>query len=257
MNSKSSKAASGEFLGVAIGRRSLEELLEEVEGAVDGGRKVVFACANPHSLVVAQEDRSFLSALNNAGHVVADGVGVTIAAWLLGIDVGPRITGSDYFRAVMDRLDRKGKGRVFFFGSSPPVLELIEQRFAREYGGLTFCGSVSPPFRDWSEEENREMVEAIASAKPDVLWVGMTAPKQEKWVERNRKEFDIPVIGSIGAVFDYYAGTSPRSPAWMRAVGLEWLYRLAREPKRLWKRSLRSSPRFIGLAMRRHLFGRR
>jgi N-acetylglucosaminyldiphosphoundecaprenol N-acetyl-beta-D-mannosaminyltransferase len=245
----------GWLLGIPIDKKSLEETLEEALQAVDRRiPSIIFACANPHSLVVTQSDPSFHSALTQANLVVADGVGVSFMARLIGVQIGPRITGTDYFHAVLKALQQRGGGRVFFFGSSQGVLDLIAKRFAADYPSLTLCGALSPPFGLWSEEENRQMVDTINGAKADVLWVGMTAPKQEKWVEVNRKQLNVPVIGSIGAVFDFYAGTYSRAPKWICHIGLEWVYRFIREPRRMWKRNFVSAPKFVWLVLRRHIF---
>lgn len=244
------------LLGVPISRKSLAIITQDSIAAIE--RKsppVVFACANPHSIVVAQRDSSFLSALTEANIVVADGVGVSFMARFVGVELGPRITGTDYFQAVLNALQQRGSGRVFFFGSSQLVLHLIAKRFARDFPALTLCGTLSPPFGLWSDEENGRMVQVISDARPDVLWVGMTAPKQEKWVEANRRQLNIPVIGSIGAVFDFYAGTYTRAPQWMCRIGLEWAYRLILEPRRMWKRNFVSAPIFVWLVLRRHVLG--
>jgi N-acetylglucosaminyldiphosphoundecaprenol N-acetyl-beta-D-mannosaminyltransferase len=214
---------------------------------------VIFACANPHALVTAQTDRALGSALNASSIVVADGVGVSIMARVAGVDVGPRITGSDFFLAVMQALERRGRARVFFFGSSPSVLDLISRRMMQDFPSLTLCGVLSPPFGPWSDQENSEMVATINRAAPDVLWVGMTAPKQEKWVEANRRQLNAAVIGSVGAVFDFYARTHPRAPRWMCSAGIEWLYRLVREPRRMWRRNFVSTPKFVALVLWRHV----
>lgn len=248
---------AGMLLGVPIDRRPLFEGIEDAIRAIDKkGEPIVFACANPHSLAVAQRDGAFLSALRGADFVVADGVGVKLMAHIAGIQVGPRITGTDYFEAVLAALERRGGGRVFFFGSSQRVLNLIAKRFAVDYPSLTLCGVLSPPFGAWSDEENRRMVDAINDAKPDVLWVGMTAPKQEKWVEANRHQLNARVIGSIGAVFDFYAGTYLRAPEWICRLGFEWAYRFMLEPRRMWQRNFVSAPKFVWLVLRKHGMGR-
>jgi len=247
---------AGILLGIPIDRKSLAEVTEDSLQAINGSMpQRVFACANPHSLVVAQDDHSFQSALTQANPVVADGVGVTFMARLVGVEIGPRITGTDYFQAVLNALQQRGGGRVFFFGSSQRVLDLIAERFAADFPSLTLCGTLSPPFGTWSEKENRRMAEAINAAKPDVLWVGMTAPKQEKWVEANRQQLTAPVIGSIGAVFDFYAGTYSRAPQWICRIGLEWAYRFILEPRRMWQRNVVSAPKFVWLVLRRHVLG--
>ena len=247
---------AGFLLDVPIDRKSLAVAVQEMFGAIEGkSPPVVFACANPHSLVVAQHDDRFQSALTQANLVVADGVGVTLMARFVGVQIGPRITGTDYFQAVLNALQQRGGGRVFFFGSSPQVLDRIAKRFAADFPALTLCGMYSPPFGLWSEEENLRMVQLINDAKPDVLWVGMTAPKQEKWVQANCRQLRTPVIGSIGAVFDFYAGTYARAPQWICQIGFEWAYRFILEPRRMWQRNCVSAPKFLWLVFRRHVLG--
>jgi N-acetylglucosaminyldiphosphoundecaprenol N-acetyl-beta-D-mannosaminyltransferase len=249
---------AGFLLGIPIDRKSLAEAAEEaLQAIVRRTAPIVFACANPHSLVLAQGDPSFQSALMQANLVVADGVGVTFMARLVGVQIGPRITGTDYFQAVLMALQHCGGGRVFFLGSSQRVLDRIAKRFAADFPALTLCGMYSPPFGSWSDEENHRMVQVINDAKPDVLWVGMTAPKQEKWVEANRRQLNAPVIGSIGAVFDFYAGTYARAPQWVCRIGLEWAYRFILEPRRMWERNAVSAPKFVWLVLRRHVVGRK
>jgi len=247
--------SGGILLGVPIGRKSLEILTMEALSAIGRkGARIVFACANPHTLTLAQTDQEFKAALNGAEQVVADGVGVSLMAKIAGVDVGPRITGTDYFLTVMQALEQRGGGSVFFFGSSEGVLHLIRQSMARKFPKTKVCGTLSPPFRPWTPEENRAMVAKINAARPDVLWVGMTAPKQEKWVAENRDQLIVPVIGSIGAVFDFFAGTQPRAPQWMCKLGLEWAYRLIREARRMWRRTFISAPKFVVLVFWHHLF---
>jgi N-acetylglucosaminyldiphosphoundecaprenol N-acetyl-beta-D-mannosaminyltransferase len=250
---------AGNILGIAIDRKDLRQATNDAAIAMDKGReKIVFACANPHSIVVAQTDAAFKSALNQANLTVADGVGVTMMAKFAGIEIGPRITGSDYFFAIMNMLSSRGGGRVFFFGSSQKVLDLISKRLAKDYPAISLCGAISPPFGEWSAQQNIQYIQQINSSKADVLWVGMTAPKQEKWVNDNAAQLQVPLVGSIGAVFDFFAGTYPRAPQWMIACGLEWLYRFLKEPKRMWKRAFVSNPRFVYLVLWRHvLFAKR
>jgi N-acetylglucosaminyldiphosphoundecaprenol N-acetyl-beta-D-mannosaminyltransferase len=207
---------------------------------------------------VAQSDPVFLDALNDADQVVADGVGVTLMGRLARVDVGPRIVGEEYFSSLMRALDSRGGGRIFFFGSSNEVLEKIANRIGHAYPSLTLCGVLSPPYRPWSDEENAVMVRKINESNPDVLWVGMTAPKQEIWVFRNRHALHVPIIGSIGAVFDYFAGTVPSPPHWVRRAGLEWFYRVFwnDNPRRFWLRGL-SFPKLLFMVLREHILNRK
>ncbi len=131
------------------------------------------------------------------------------------------------------------------------MLQQITQRLQKEFPNVEVAGTLSPPFQnEFSEEENVAMIERINQCRPDVLWVGMTAPKQGKWIFANRHRLNVPLVGAIGAVFDFYAGTRERAPAWIRNLGLEWLPRLLREPKRLFRRNLVSSPLFLSMVVR-------
>jgi N-acetylglucosaminyldiphosphoundecaprenol N-acetyl-beta-D-mannosaminyltransferase len=236
------------MLGVRLDTRTLPELKSAAERAIsDRAESFIFACANPHSLVIARSDITFREALKRASAVVADGVGCRWGAALAGARLGPRITGSDFFSAVMSGLDAC-KGRAFFFGSSEISLRLIREKVARDFPQV-IVGTLSPPFGHWSHDENERMLEEIRRFQPDVLWVGMTAPKQEKWVAANAPALRIPVIASVGAVFDYYAGVVYRAPPWICYLGLEWLYRLPREPRRLWRRTFVSAPTFLWFSL--------
>lgn len=244
-------------MGVPVSRKSLATLIDETLTAIEKKHaRIVFACANPHSMVVAQQDGEFMRAFHGAHQVVADGIGVVMMARMTGVKVGPRITGMDYFMSLMYALNMRRGTRVFFFGSSTHVLELISRRMAKDFPALVLCGMLSPPFRPWTDEEDERFIEIINAAQPDVLWVGMTAPKQEKWVDKNRARISASVIASIGAVFDFYAGTQPRAPLWARSMGMEWLYRLFREPRRMWRRELISPPKFVFLVLYRRLLDR-
>lgn len=240
------------FLGIRIGRFDLDGLLTAAMRAVEtrdelSNAPFTFACANPHSLVCARSDAEFRAALQDCSAVVADGIGVKFAARLINADVGPRITGTDFFLGMMSRLNNKG-GRALFFGSTDAVLTRIVARARLEFPNV-LVDVISPPFGAWDAAVNQQLIERIAQSRPDVLWVGMTAPKQEKWVHAQRGLLHVPVIGSIGAVFDFYAGSVARAPEWMCRLGLEWLYRLWREPRRLWRRTVVSGPAFIWMVL--------
>jgi N-acetylglucosaminyldiphosphoundecaprenol N-acetyl-beta-D-mannosaminyltransferase len=250
----SEKTEPGVLLGVPIGKRSLTEAVSEAMSAIDNnGPQITVAFVNSNSIAVAQDDIEHFNALNNTSHVIADGVGVTTMARFAGIDVGPRIAGEQYFLTLMNALEQKGSGRLFFFGSNSEVLANITARCRTDFPSLEVCGTISPPFTKWSEEENDLMVDAINKAKPDVLWVGMTAPKQEKWVYGNREKLTVMVIGSIGAVFDYFAGTISSPPGWLRKIGLETIYRLVLAPGRVWKRAILGNSRFVYFVLKRHI----
>jgi N-acetylglucosaminyldiphosphoundecaprenol N-acetyl-beta-D-mannosaminyltransferase len=249
------KKQNHKLLGVNISVYPIDQIVAQSIKAIESkSGQIHFTCANPHSLITAMSDKIFQNALNESEFIVADGSGVTIISKFLSEPTPPRITGHDYFSALLDTLDNRGSGRIFFFGSSEEVLSLIEKKFHEQYPNLEIAGTYSPPFGDWSDEKNRNMLDIINASNADVLWVGMTAPKQEKWVYKNRKHIDVPVIGSVGAVFDFFAGTQPRAPGWIRTIGMEWLVRIIREPKRMWRRNFVSTPLFIWHVITNHLF---
>jgi N-acetylglucosaminyldiphosphoundecaprenol N-acetyl-beta-D-mannosaminyltransferase len=207
-----------------------------------------FICANPHSLIVAEGDSEFKAVFSLADLVTPDGIGVVYASKILGGSITERITGSDIFHEVNQFLNtnKRQNFSCFFLGSTNETLEQIKQKFSRDYPSVGFAGSYSPPYKvEFTEDDNRAMIEAINVAKPDVLWVGMTAPKQEKWIMHNRDQLDVKFIGAIGAVFDFYVGNVKRSHPVFLKLGLEWLPRLLQEPKRLWRRNLVSTPIFL------------
>ncbi len=239
------------LLGVKIGDKPLSELISRAHDAIENKKKpITFACANPHSLVVANADKYFREALNSSDQVVADGIGIVLGGKLSGLEIKPRITGSDYFFALMKEVNRLGGKRVFFLGSTDHVLTKIKEKVARDYPKIEATGCLSPPFGVWTKEEQEHVLDTVNNFHADVLWVGMTAPKQETWTHTHRSNLNTAVVGSIGAVFDFYAETQPRAPQWMYENGLEWMYRMIREPRRMWRRNFISTPHFLTLVLR-------
>jgi len=204
----------------------------------------VVNCINPHSLVVAVKDPVFNKALRSSDYLVADGVGIQIAARILAGRKVEKIAGSDIHSALLKSLSGKN-GKCFYLGASEAVLLKIRERTCTDFHSVK-VGSYSPPYKiEFSRPETMEMIAAINHFSPDVLFVGMSAPKQEKWVFENRHLINVPVICSIGAVFDFYAGTVKRPGKFWISLGLEWLPRLVREPRRLWNRTFISTPLFL------------
>jgi N-acetylglucosaminyldiphosphoundecaprenol N-acetyl-beta-D-mannosaminyltransferase len=235
------------ILGYPISTLSKDQCINEILSWIENGSKgKYFACANPHSLEVAEIDPFFAEAIRNADLIVPDGIGIAMASRILGGTIRDRVTGSDIFLELSNRLNKKNGFSFFFLGSTEANLSKIKDRMNRVFPNIKVVGIYSPPFRkEFSEEENLAMIEAINRVEPDVLWIGMTAPKQEKWIYKNKEELDVKVIGPIGAVFDFYTGHVKRSPPVFQNMGLEWLPRFLRDPRRLWKRNLVSNPKFL------------
>ncbi len=237
------------ILQYRVTRNPLVACLSQITDWLETGEQgKTFVCANPHSLVTADSDPEFENCFEQADLVTPDGIGMVYASKILGGKINQRITGSDIFRGLSEKLNTGGgEGFSYFFlGSTDETLQKVEQKLAQDYPNIAFAGTYSPPYKaEFSEADNRAMIEAINAAKPDVLWVGMTAPKQEKWIFRNRDKLDVKFIGAIGAVFDFYVGNVKRSHPIFLKLGLEWLPRLLQEPRRLWRRNFVSSPLFL------------
>jgi len=211
----------------------------------------VAACLNPHSVATADRDADLSAALGSADLLLPDGVGVVLAARLAGGRVAGRVTGSDLLEGVCAALDAEGGRSCFFLGCTEEALSRVRARMARDFPRLRVAGTLSPPFAErFGADEEAAMVRAVNGARPDALWVGMTAPKQEKWIARNREALEVPAVAAVGAALDFFAGTARRPGPAMRRLGLEWLGRLAREPGRMWRRTLVSGPVFCGLVLR-------
>ncbi len=221
------------------------ERKEELDSLPEG--KLLINTINAHSYNTAREDEIFAQALTKGGALIPDGISIVKSCKWIGAASQPidRIAGWDLFIYEMNRLSKKG-GRVMFLGSSEKVLGLIKERAAMQYPNLEVV-TYSPPYKPvFTEEDNRAMIAAVNGANPDLLWIGMTAPKQEKWTFSHWDELHINChVGTIGAVFDFFAGTVERAPEFWQKHGLEWLYRLIVEPRRMWRRYIIGNTIFL------------
>ena len=209
--------------------------------------KLLINTINAHSYNTALKDSLFAEALTKGDVLIPDGASIVMACKWLKAKSQPkeRIAGWDLFVYEMEKLNARG-GKCFFMGSSEKVLSLIKEKAKKVYPNIT-VETYSPPYKpEFTDEDNRAIIDAINAAKPDLLWIGMTAPKQEKWVYTHWNELDINChCGTIGAVFDFFAGTVERAPLWWQEHSLEWLYRLLKEPKRMWRRYIIGNTLFL------------
>lgn len=209
---------------------------------------LLISTINPHSFYVAEHDQLFRTTLQRSQILLPDGVGIVYANRLINGKKIQRISGMDIFLFILKTLQTENNPamkRVFFLGASNETLGTIKEKVNKEYPSLE-VGFYSPPFKaHFSEEELTSMIEKINSFQSFVLFVGMTAPKQEKWAYENRERVNAKMICSIGAVFDFYSGNVRRPGKTWQALGLEWLRRFSKEPKRLWRRSFISLPYFL------------
>jgi N-acetylglucosaminyldiphosphoundecaprenol N-acetyl-beta-D-mannosaminyltransferase len=211
--------------------------------------KTLINTINQYSYCIAEQEIEFKKALQQSDILLPDGMAIVAAVKLLNRTKIKKIAGADIHQHLLEQLNKKG-GSCFYLGSSEGTLEKIVARLAIDFPNVT-VGTFSPPYKpEFSEADNLQMVEAANAFQPDVLFVGMTAPKQEKWSFQHKAKLDAKIICSIGAVFDFYAGSVERpSPFWIK-LQLEWFIRLINEPKRMWKRYLYYGPVFIGYMIR-------
>lgn len=233
-------------LGLPICSATAPEVADELAAWTRAGRCGRYLlCMNPHSFESARRLAAFRRAAEASDLLIPDGIGVVLASRLRGGTIRERVCGPDVFQLLSARLDAERNKRVFFLGGTPQVLDLVVARYRRDYPHVAVSGWVSPPFMDrFSPEVNVSLIEAINEHEPDVLWVGLGSPKQEIWSAEHAPQIRAKVIAPIGAAFDFYAGTRRLPPAWMQRCGLQWLHRLAQEPRRLWRRNL-DSPIFL------------
>ena len=201
-------------------------------------KKIKFlSTINTNSLLVIQNDNTFKDALMNSNWLIPDGYGAVIACKLQGLKIRERITGSDIFEELNHKLNKQKKYKYFFFGSTKKTLKLISKKMKLDYPNIKVTGYLSPPFKStFNKAETNKMIKYINNKKPDVLWVGLTQPKQEKWIFENYSKLNVKFIGAIGAVFDFYSGQIKRAPIIIQSLGLEWAYRICQNPRRLWIR---------------------
>jgi len=217
-------------------------------------QKLLITTLNAHSFNVTKSDALFNEVLLNSDVLIPDGISIVLALKLISGKNIKKIAGADLFFYEMERLQQQS-GSCFFLGSTDKTLQLIKSKIAVEYPNVK-VNYWSPPYKpQFSDEDNSIMINKINSLKPDVLFIGLTAPKQEKWAYQHLSKLEVGHICCIGAVFDFYAGTVNRAPSILIKMGLEWLYRLIMEPKRMWKRYLIGNPKFILYVLREKLLG--
>jgi N-acetylglucosaminyldiphosphoundecaprenol N-acetyl-beta-D-mannosaminyltransferase len=221
-----------------------------MDGLVDA-REPGYVCAAPvHALIEARRDPEVLGARQGSTLVVPDGMPLVWAANLLGEELSDRVYGPELMLRYSDRCVERGHRVWLYGGRDQGTLVQLALSMRRRHPGIKIVGGYSPPFRPLTDEEEDALVTQINEARPDVLWVGIGVPKQEKWMARMRDRLDAPVLVGVGAAFDFHAGLIPQAPERMQDLGLEWLFRLAQEPRRLWRRYLFGNAVFLSAALR-------
>ncbi len=237
MSSATIPPPAATVLGTRVWGLTLEAFLDLAFARIRNGVRTLFTTANAHSLVVARGHPGLAAHYRDADVVLPDGF---LAAWgarRCGGDVPARVAGPDFFEAFLARAAREGVS-VFFLGTTDATLARIVERSGERFPGLRVAGTLSPPFGEFDDESNQRLVAAVNAARPDALFVAMTAPKQELWLSRNFAQLEVNFAIGVGAAFDFLAGNKRRPPPFVGQRGGEWLFRLLSEPRRLWRREL-------------------
>jgi N-acetylglucosaminyldiphosphoundecaprenol N-acetyl-beta-D-mannosaminyltransferase len=235
------------ILGIKVDRVSMAATIAKIDEFIAARTPHLIITPNVDHLIKARHDKEFKRIYEEADLAVPDGVPLLWAARFLGQPLVERVNGTDLFEALCAHAARRGY-RVFFLGAAPGVAAKAARNLEKRHPGLRVVGTYSPPFDFFNDfAENKHIEEMVKEARPDILFVGLGAPKQEKWLHRRMHKLNVPVSIGIGASFEYVAGVSPRAPKWMQRSGLEWLHRVIQEPGRYWKRYVIDDAKFFPL----------
>jgi len=233
-----------DVLGVPVSATSLDQALDRAEAWIAARDPHFVTFTGVHGVMESQSDPELLEIHRRAGMVCPDGMPMVWSSKLAGVRTTTRCYGPDFLLAMAERAAAKGY-TSFFYGGNEGVAEQLAASLAERFPGFTTVGTYCPPFRPLTEDEQQEVVDTIRAAKPDMVWVGLSTPKQERWMDAFVDRLDVPVLFGVGAAFDIHSGNLSQAPRWMQRSGLEWFYRLLVEPKRLWKRYLVNNPKFV------------
>jgi N-acetylglucosaminyldiphosphoundecaprenol N-acetyl-beta-D-mannosaminyltransferase len=232
-------------LEVPLALTDYERTLDWIDASVAARSRGYICVAATHTVVACGEDSELRDAVLGADFTVPDGQPLVWALSLLGHELPGRVYGPDLMEAACARAARTGQRFYLYGGRNQGALAQLARSLRLRHPGLKIVGGYAPPFRTLSPEEEARIIADVNRAAPDVVWVGIGVPKQEKWMARMRDRLEAPVLLGVGAAFDFHAGLIPQAPAPLQRLGLEWAFRLTQEPRRLWRRYARYNPRFV------------
>lgn len=233
-----------DVLGVRVSAIDPRAALDLIAGWIERKERQ-YVCVTPvYSVTLGLDDPELRRILNESGMTTPDGMPIVWCGRYAGAEWIRRVYGPDLMADVLERSVGEG-WTSFLYGVTPETLDALERRLVERYPGLRIVGSWSPPFRDLTPEEDEDVIRRINEADPDLVWVGLSTPKQERWMDAHRHALNAPVLVGVGAAFDFHAGTKRQAPRWLRDIGLEWMFRLLTEPRRLWRRYLVGNTRFL------------
>lgn len=231
------------IMGVNIAAVNMDQTMEYITKHLRQLQGKYICVSNVHTTVTSYENEEYLAVQNEAALALPDGKPLSVVCKMRGLEGAARVTGPDLMERIF-MISRASGFRHFFYGSTEETLALLKDRLLERYGDIGIVGMYSPPFRQLTQDEDEEIVRLINSREPDFIWVGLGAPKQEIWMAKHKGLFRGVMIG-VGAGFNYHAGQIKRAPEWMQRCSLEWAYRLLQDPKRLFKRYLKTNMKFI------------
>jgi N-acetylglucosaminyldiphosphoundecaprenol N-acetyl-beta-D-mannosaminyltransferase len=231
-------------LGVRVSAINMEVAVRTIEHWIVRRDPHYVCVTGVHGVMESQRDQALLQIHNAAGLVTPDGMPLVWLSRLQGFRQVERVYGPDLMLAVCGHSIRQGY-QHFFYGGAPGIADKLVLRLHSRFPGLKVCGTYSPPFRSLTVGEDRAVVAQINAANPDIVWVGLSTPTQEWWMAEHVGQLSAPVLIGVGAAFDFHAGVKRQAPHWMQRSGLEWLFRLVMEPRRLWRRYLTNNPWFL------------
>lgn len=231
------------ILGVNIAAVNMESLLKFITTNLDKLKGEYICVSNVHTTVMAYDNKDYLNVQNNSILSIPDGGPLSSVGRKRGYIEMQRTTGPDLLDEIL-KISAEKKYKHYFYGSTNETLDKLKLSIIEKYGNVDIVGTYSPPFRELTDDEDENIVNNIKEAKPDFVWVGLGAPKQENWMYKHRGKVNALMIG-VGAAFDYLAGNIKRAPMWMQKLNLEWLYRLMQDPVRLFSRYLYTNTKFI------------
>ena len=235
------------MLGVPFGPITLDEAITTIQHWIAFRIPNYVCVTGAHGVIESKKDPKLRSIHEHAGLVTPDGMPIVWMCRALGFRRTQRVYGPDLMDGLCSVSCQKGY-RHFFYGGGEGVAEILKKKLIAKYEGLKVVGTHTPPFRPLSVEEDDAIVADINAAQPDIVWVGISTPKQQFWMSEHFGQINAPVLIGVGAAFDFHAGLKKQAPVWMQRGGLEWLYRLFTEPRRLWRRYLSVVPSFVILA---------
>jgi N-acetylglucosaminyldiphosphoundecaprenol N-acetyl-beta-D-mannosaminyltransferase len=243
-------------LGVELALTDYEHTLDWMDAAIAAQARAYVCVAAVHTVMACQEDPQLRAAVAGADFTVPDGQPLVWALNMLGHSLPDRVYGPELMDRACARAARTGRRFYLYGGRNQGALAQLARGLRLRHPGLKIVGGYAPPFRELTDAEEEAVAADIARSGADVVWVGIGVPKQEKWMARMRDRLSAPVLVGVGAAFDFHAGLVPQAPAALQRLGLEWLFRLVQEPRRLWKRYLRYNPRFVAGFARQYLRSR-